>query len=163
LLHYLLYAGQQSAFTKPILFKAFWGRRKMPSKSKAQRNLMAAAAHNPAFAKKVGVPTSVAKEFNQADKGKKFREGGDMKESKAMVKKEIGFMKKAGAPASMIKHEKAEAKGMKKGGMAECKTVAKKEVKSHEKRMHGMAKGGGIEVRGKTKGTMVKMKRGGSC
>jgi hypothetical protein len=135
----------------------------MPSKSKAQRNLMAAAAHNPAFAKKVGVPTSVAKEFNQADKGKKFREGGDMKESKAMVKKEIGFMKKAGAPASMIKHEKAEAKGMKKGGMAECKTVAKKEVKSHEKRMHGMAKGGGIEVRGKTKGTMVKMKRGGSC
>lgn len=135
----------------------------MPSKSKAQRNLMAAAAHNPAFAKKVGVPTSVAKEFNQADKGKKFREGGDMKESKAMVKKEIGFMKKAGAPASMIKHEKAEAKGMKKGGMAECKTVAKKEVKSHEKRMHKMAKGGGIEVRGKTKGTMVKMKRGGSC
>lgn len=30
---------------------------------------MAAAAHNPAFAKKAGVPTSVAKEFNSADKG----------------------------------------------------------------------------------------------
>jgi hypothetical protein len=135
----------------------------MPSTSKKQAKFMAAAAHNPAFAKKVGVPVSVAKEFNQADKGKKFKEGGDMKESKAMVKKEISFMKKKGAPASMIKHEKAEAKGMKKGGMAECKTVAKKEVKSHEKRMHGMAKGGGIEVRGKTKGTMVKMKRGGSC
>ncbi len=45
----------------------------MPSKSKAQRNLMAAAAHNPAFAKKVGVPTKVAKEFNKADKGRKFR------------------------------------------------------------------------------------------
>lgn len=30
---------------------------------------MAAAAHNPAFAKKVGVPRGVAKEFNQADKG----------------------------------------------------------------------------------------------
>jgi hypothetical protein len=30
---------------------------------------MAAAAHNPAFAKKVGVPGKVAKEFNQADKG----------------------------------------------------------------------------------------------
>jgi hypothetical protein len=28
---------------------------------------MAAAAHNPAFAKKVGIPQSVAKEFNQAD------------------------------------------------------------------------------------------------
>lgn len=32
--------------------------------------MMAAAAHDPAFAKRVGVPTSVAKEFNQADKGK---------------------------------------------------------------------------------------------
>ena len=30
---------------------------------------MAAAAHNPAFAKKAGVPVSVAKEFNAADKG----------------------------------------------------------------------------------------------
>jgi hypothetical protein len=48
----------------------------MPSKSKAQRNLMAAAAHNPKFAKKVGVPVSVAKEYNEADKGKKFKKGG---------------------------------------------------------------------------------------
>ena len=40
----------------------------MPSKSQAQKNLMAAAAHSPAFAKKVGVPTKVAKEFNNADK-----------------------------------------------------------------------------------------------
>ena len=30
---------------------------------------MAAAAHNPAFAKKVGIPVKVAKEFNQADSG----------------------------------------------------------------------------------------------
>jgi hypothetical protein len=41
----------------------------MPSKSKAQARMMAAAAHNPAFAKKVGVPSKVAKEFNRADKG----------------------------------------------------------------------------------------------
>jgi hypothetical protein len=40
--------------------------------------------------------------------------------------------------------------GMKKGGMT-CGPARK------------MTKGGGIEVRGKTKGTMVKMKRGGSC
>ena len=45
----------------------------MPSKSKAQANLMRAAAHNPAFAKKVGVPMKVAKEFTKADKGRKFR------------------------------------------------------------------------------------------
>jgi hypothetical protein len=136
----------------------------MPSVSKKQRNFMAAAAHSPAFAKKVGISQDVAKEFNQADKGRKFREGGAMKESKAMVKKEISFMKKKGAPAAMIKHEKAEAKGMKKGGMTSCSTAAKKEVKSHEKRMHGMkaggsckgySKGGGIETKGKTKGRMV--------
>jgi hypothetical protein len=42
----------------------------MPSKSKAQANMMAAAAHDKKFAKKVGVPQSVAKEFNQADKGR---------------------------------------------------------------------------------------------
>jgi hypothetical protein len=41
----------------------------MPSVSPAQARLMAAAAHSPAFAKKVGVPQSVAREYNQADKG----------------------------------------------------------------------------------------------
>lgn len=39
----------------------------MPSTSKPQARLMAAAAHNPKFAKKVGVPQGVAKEFNKAD------------------------------------------------------------------------------------------------
>jgi len=39
----------------------------VPSKSKPQARMMAAAAHNPAFAKKVGVPAAVAKEFNKAD------------------------------------------------------------------------------------------------
>ena len=43
------------------------------------------------------------------------------------------------------------------------KTVAAKAVKGHEKRLHGMAKGGGIEVKGKTKGTMIKMKSGGKA
>ena len=43
----------------------------MPSKSDKQKKLMAAAAHNPAFAKKVGVPVKVAKEFNKADTAKK--------------------------------------------------------------------------------------------
>ena len=41
----------------------------MPSKSPAQARLMAAAAHDPSFAAKVGVPQSVAKEFNSADAG----------------------------------------------------------------------------------------------
>ena len=120
-------------------------RSQMPAKSKKQKAFMDAAAHNPAFAKKAGVPTSVAKDFSESSKGIKFggpktrpdlqkvnepktrqgktelfSKGGDMKDSKAMMKKEVSFMKKAGAPKSMIKHEKAEM-GMKKmasGGMA---------------------------------------------
>ena len=39
----------------------------MPSKTAKQKRTMAAAAHNPKFAKKVGVPVKVAKEFNRAD------------------------------------------------------------------------------------------------
>lgn len=42
----------------------------MPSKTPKQRRTMAAAAHSPAFAKKVGIPQSVAREFNKADAGK---------------------------------------------------------------------------------------------
>lgn len=45
----------------------------MPSKSPAQKRLMAAAAHSKSFAKKAGVPQKVAKEFNRADKRKKKR------------------------------------------------------------------------------------------
>ncbi len=44
--------------------------RYMPSTSDKQKHFMAAAAHNPEFAKKAGIPQSVAKEFNQADAAK---------------------------------------------------------------------------------------------
>jgi hypothetical protein len=40
----------------------------MPSKSKSQAKLMAAVAHDKGFAKKVGIPVKVGKEFNRADK-----------------------------------------------------------------------------------------------
>jgi len=43
----------------------------MPSKSPAQKKLMQAAANNPAFAKAVGIPQSVAREFVEADKKRK--------------------------------------------------------------------------------------------
>ena len=42
----------------------------MPSKSAKQARTMAAAAHNPVFAKKIGIPQAVAKEFNKADAAK---------------------------------------------------------------------------------------------
>jgi hypothetical protein len=148
----------------------------MPSTSKKQHNFMAAIAHSPSFAKKVGVPQSVGKDFNQADKGRKFSKGGDMAESKAMAKKEISFMEKKGAPKSMVKHEKAEY-GMKKGGIA---TSLKAHAAAPASKAHGMKNGGmaaskmgavktaspsrdGIATKGKTKGTMIAMKRGGKC
>ena len=96
---------------------------------------MAAAAHNPAFAKKVGIPTKVAKEFNQADNGKKFVGGGmtmkheDVKMDKKTVKKAVGMHDK-----QMHGGKKTDLAALKKGGCAK------------------MARGGGIEVRGKTKG-----------
>jgi hypothetical protein len=77
---------------------------------------MEAIAHSPSFAKKVHIPQSVGKDYAAADKGKTFGKGGEMKESKAMVGKEVAFMKKKGAPAKMIKHEMSEMKGMKAGG-----------------------------------------------
>lgn len=141
----------------------------MPSTSQRQHNLMAMVANDPKAAKKTGIPQSVGEEFIQADKGRKFgtgsrpdlqrinkpktlhgksalfSKGGDMKESKAMMKKEIGFMKAKGAPKSMIKHEMKEA-GMKK-----------------------MASGGfvraadGVASKGKTKAKQITMKKGGKC
>ena len=63
------------------------------------------------------LPNASVRSYSEKAKPMKFANGGSV-ESKAMVKKEIGFMKKKGAPKSMIKHEEAEAKGMKRGGMA---------------------------------------------
>jgi hypothetical protein len=114
--------------------------------------------------------------------------GGEMKESKAMMKKEVGFMKKAGAPKSMVKHEEAEMKGMKgmkSGGVASSlKTHASMPAsKAHAGLKSGgkvkkYASGGlaaghkaadGVAKKGKTKGKEVKMagggmyKKGGMC
>lgn len=125
----------------------------MPSVSKKQHNFMAAIAHSPSFAKKVGVPQSVGQEFTKADKGKTFKRGGEMAESKAMMKKEISFMKKKGAPASMMKHEMAEAGGMKRGGAV--KKMASGGLSSGHKSADGIAS------KGKTKGMQIAMKKGG--
>lgn len=51
----------------------------MPSKSKKQERFMAAAAHNPSFAKKVGIDQKTAKEFNRADTKGKSRQRGRSK------------------------------------------------------------------------------------
>ena len=150
----------------------------MPSHSKKQHNFMEAIAHSPSFAKKVGVPQSVGKEFSKADKGKTFAKGGDMKESKAMVKKEVSFMKEKGAPKSMMKHEMEEGKmkrggitkpmptakemgtlNMKKGGVVPSKMGAVKTAKPSMGSASSRADG--IAQKGKTKGKLLK--KGGKC
>jgi hypothetical protein len=121
----------------------------MPSKSKKQHNFMAAVANNPAFAKKAGVPQSVGKEFSNADKGKTFKRGGDM-----ATKMNPGFM-------AMIAKKKAGAKSEMPSKMG--KPVMKKGMDTAKDGMKKMAKGGGVEAKGKTKGKMVKMNMGGKA
>lgn len=123
----------------------------MPSTSKKQHNFMAAVAHSPSFAKKAGVPVSVGKEFVSADKGKKFSKGGDMKHEDVKMDKKM--MQKA-----VNKHEGRLHKGeamtkLSKGGVAASKMGAVKTGKTPD----------GVATKGKTKGTMIAMKRGGKC
>ena len=100
---------------------------------------MAAVANNPAFAKKAGVPQAVGKEFSNADKNRKFKEGGDTMASKMNP----GFM------AMMAKKKGAPAKKMASGGMTKMGAV-KTAAPSRD----------GLAVKGKTKA----MKSGGkSC
>ena len=112
---------------------------------------MAAIAHNPAFAKKVGIPQSVGKDFNAADKGKKFKEGGtmksDMKEDMKMDKKQdVAMLKKAFKQHDAQEHKGGKGTTLKlaKGGSASSRAD-------------------GCATKGKTKGTMIKMKNGGMC
>lgn len=84
----------------------------MPSTSKKQHNFMAAVAHNPAFAKKVGVPQSVGKDFSTADKGKKFSKGGDIMATKnnGITTAKMGKVKTA-APSKDGVATKGKTKG----------------------------------------------------
>ena len=150
----------------------------MPSVSKKQHNFMAAVANNPAFAKKAGVPQSVGKDFNQADKGRKFSKGGDMKKMK-MGGYADGGMTMVNKGGKMVPDFAADGKGkMAKGGMAHedvkmDKKMMQKAVNKHESRLHkgqpmtkfskgGVTRADGCVTKGHTKGTMVKM-AGGGC
>ena len=123
----------------------------MPAVSEKQKRFMQAVAHNKGFAKKVGVPQSVGKEFSKSG-------GGEMAESKAMMKKEVAFMKKKGAPKSMVKHEMAEMKGMK--GMKKGGSVAASKMGAVKTAAPSRD---GVATKGKTRGKMVKMAYGGKC
>jgi len=130
----------------------------MPSTSKKQHNFMAAIAHSPAFAKKVGVPQSVGKDFTNADKGKTFKQGGSMAKMNPFAKFEKSGKDvekrgmKEGSKADMAL-DKKQMMGMKKGGMATKKMAAGGFTKEAN----------GIAQRGKTKATQIKMAKGGKA
>ena len=154
----------------------------MPSKSAKQHRFMEAVAHNPAFAKKAGVPQSVGKDFSNADKGKTFQKGGDIMATKPdprimammMAKKRQamgggplggGIMPPAPRPLRAPAPAMAAptpppmgapmAPGMKKGG--KTKKMAKGGLSSGHKAADGVAS------KGKTKAKMVKMSMGGKA
>lgn len=140
----------------------------MPSVSKKQHNLMALVATDPKASKRLGIPQSVGKEFLTADKGKTFKRGGEVAESKKMIKKEVAFMKSKGAPKSMIKHEESEMKGMKKGGKAYAKGGSVAPSKMGAVKTAAPSRDG-VAAKGKTKGKIVTMagskgmRMGGKC
>lgn len=62
----------------------------MPAASKSQFRLMKAAENNPKFAKKVGISSSTAAEYTQANKGKKAYSGLPERMKKGGVSLAIG-------------------------------------------------------------------------
>ena len=143
----------------------------MPVVSKKQGKFMRAVAHSPSFAKKVGVPMSVGREFTKSGGGMPVK---PVSESKARSMEMDDAKRKA-------------VSGMKKGGMA--KTNPFMEMVAKKKAMAGkpakkLANGGmtsmgavktaapsrdGVAVKGKTKGKQIVMaggkgmKKGGYC
>lgn len=135
----------------------------MPAVSAKQKRFMDAAAHNPEFAKKAGVPTDVAKEYSAASKGQKFGTGSrpDLQ----------GVNKPKTDHGSMNLFKKG---GVMKDDMKQDKSMIKKAIGQHDTQLHGgkktklALKGGGYvkaadgcAQRGKTKGTMIAMCGGG--
>ena len=163
----------------------------MPSVSKKQHNFMEAIAHNPAFSKKVGVSQSVGKDFATADKGKKFKKGGamkdDMKEDmkmdkaqdKAMIKKAFkehdAQEHKGGKGTKLALKKGGMPKKMAKGGMAMKESMGPrtmaKDVEAGSNKLtkfgqsavqkRGMTKGTNLGDSGPSMGMMGGMKKGG--
>ena len=152
----------------------------MPSTSLKQKNFMAAVANNPTFAKKAGVPQSVGADFATADKGIQFkggpRERPDLQRvNKAETLHGKSELFKKGGNTMATKGVNPFAKFEKSGKDIEVKGKGKEGSKKEEAfdktqmGMKKMAKGGGVESKGKTKGKMISMasnqglKKGGSA
>jgi hypothetical protein len=128
----------------------------MPSKSKKQHNLMEAVAHNAAFAKRVGIPQSVGKDFSEADKGKKFSRGGAAQHQAINQPKtnhgEQALFKKGGLMAT-----KKMSMGGDTTGKGPNKQKAGMTMEKMAKVRTAAPSRDGLAERGKTKGMLPKM------
>jgi len=107
----------------------------MPATSAKQKKLMDAAAHSKSFAKRVGVPQSVAKEYSEKSKGMTFKRGGTMKcGSKKMAMGGMAYAKGGGVESrgktkgKMVKMAKGgsvskRADGIASKGKTNCKVM----------------------------------------
>jgi hypothetical protein len=155
----------------------------MPATSLKQKKFMDAVAHNPAFAKKVGVPKAVGKDFSEASKGMKFGKGAQTRADRQKINKpktdhgQMALFKKGGNMATKMNPGFMAMMAKKKAGTSKMaafeksgKDVEKKGVKEGSKKdmmmdkmqMKKMAKGGsasaradGIAIKGKTKGKFL--------
>ena len=127
----------------------------MPSTSKKQHNFMAAIANNKAFAEKVHIPQKVGRDFMEADKGKKFKKGGDTMATMtpAMARRAAAMMaaRQAMAPAAPMGMKNGGMKKMAKGG----ETMGPKSMSEDiEKGSNKLSKFGesAVQKKGHTKG-----------
>ena len=128
----------------------------MPSKSKKQHNLMAAVANNPKFAKKVGIPQSVGKDYVKADEGRKFRSGGmagcgTKKMAKGGMAMGAGKGYKAGGSLPMVEKDGQKVPFYAADGKGKMAMGGK--VKGYK--AGGVTRGDGACMKGHTKGRMV--------
>jgi len=127
----------------------------MPAKSKKQERFMQAVANNPEFAKKVGVPQSVGKEFTM----KKYQAGGMSSSPRPRMRPEDlmeGRKKRGGAPMTSPR-PKPRPRSMEMeddgGAVERGNRAAMREAYDQET----LARGSGMKMGGKVK----KMKSGG--
>jgi len=143
----------------------------MPSTSAKQHKFMEAIAHNQAFAKKVGIPQTVGQDFSNADKGKTFKQGGNMEKHEMHshhmkmahhhlkeAMKHGGHVKKmASGGMTTGMHGDDEKKGMTTAKMGKVKEGGNKRFGEHSVQERGHTKGMEPKMAGSTTG----MKRGG--
>ena len=160
----------------------------MPSTSAKQAKFMRAVANSPKFAKKVGVPQSVGKDFEMADKkAKKFGDGGSARKPKPPMPREpitggpdtVPLTSERKKFLEELRRRQAEGvkpakKPMAKGGKVmkhaskagnamkkkSADTMGRAMVKKYAKG-GTVGKADGCAVKGKTHTKMVKMAMGG--